>query len=376
MSILSTSPTSTRHFDMNIAAALGDINAAVIIQQLDYWLKKEGVGTVIEGRKYIYNTFVDWVNSQFKWLSVWQFRKAMALLRSLSIVKVIRYKSKEWNQTNYYSLDRDRLAEFLNQEIAESTETVEMCVSSSQGEESLTLEMRDSKLSYIETKKNTKKETAKQLSDRLSNKSNSIAAASPKTALEEKKSQTDRNPHSSGATASPSQKKQESDSNKSNLDKETKLAKVDYTVNKDYKSLISLLDSTGIPINRTIKDLLKLYPSEKVEGAIAVLKARKRDQYIPNPSGYFVAALKGDWGSENISVEGSGDRFSSEIDKKAVFRHWYDLAKQLGYCSGQEIRDGMQWICLSGAWEKWETAVNRGYSLEYLKKIMKRNSKK
>ena len=101
---------------MNIAAALGDINAAVIVQQLDYWLKKEGVGVVIDGTKFIYNTFVDWVNSQFKWLSVWQFRKAMALLRSLSIVKVIRYKSKEWNQTNYYSLDRDRLAEFLNQE--------------------------------------------------------------------------------------------------------------------------------------------------------------------------------------------------------------------------------------------------------------------
>ena len=59
MSILSTSPTATRHFDMNIAAALGDINAAVIVQQLDYWLSKEGVGVVIDGAKYIYNTFVE-----------------------------------------------------------------------------------------------------------------------------------------------------------------------------------------------------------------------------------------------------------------------------------------------------------------------------
>ena len=135
MSILSTSPTATRHFDMNIAAALEDINAAVIVQQLDYWMHKEGVGIVIKGVKYVYNTFVDWVNQQFKWLTVWKFRKAMSLLRSLSIVRVIRYKSKEWNQTNYYSLDRDRLAEFMKGKIPESTETVEMWSTSPQDRE-------------------------------------------------------------------------------------------------------------------------------------------------------------------------------------------------------------------------------------------------
>jgi len=51
----------------------------------------------------------------------------------------------------------------------------------------------------------------------------------------------------------------------------------------------------------------------------------------------------------------------------------YDLARELGYCSTQEIREGEQWICLSGAWERWESAVKRGYSLDYLKKIMKKS---
>jgi hypothetical protein len=73
-------------------------------------------------------------------------------------------------------------------------------------------------------------------------------------------------------------------------------------------------------------------------------------------------------GSKSLIENGEG-----ELDKAAVFRHWYDLARELGYCSGQQIREGEQWICLSGAWEKWEEAVSRGYSLEYLKKIMKRN---
>ena len=328
----------------------------------------------------IYNTFVDWVNSQFKWLSVWQFRKAMTLLRSLSIVKVVRYKSKEWNQTNYYSLDRDRLAEFLNQEMAETIETVEMCDSAPQDEEYQTLEVRDSKLSYIETKNTVKKETAKQKSDRLANKSKSIvimqlgcAAASPKKAFEEKKSQTGSNPHTAKLNTSPSQIKQELGDKKLNIGKETNVGKVDCIVNKNWEALIALLDSTGIPVNTTIKDLLKLYPAEKVEGAIALIKARKRDQYIPNPSGYFVAALKGDWGSQNLVATDSSDRSTEEIDKGAVFRHWYDLSRQLGYCSGQEIREGQQWVFLSGSWEKWQSAVARGYSLSYLKKIMSRN---
>lgn len=123
----------------------------------------------------------------------------------------------------------------------------------------------------------------------------------------------------------------------------------------------------------TIKDLLKLYPKNEVESAIALLRARKREQHIPNIGGYFVAALKGDWASKKVVVKSL--KSLGEIDQEAVFRHWYDLARELGYCSGTEVRDEEQWVCLSGAWESWEEALSRGYSLEYLKKIMKRNSR-
>ncbi len=94
---------------------------------------------------------------------------------------------------------------------------------------------------------------------------------------------------------------------------------------------------------------------------------RKREQQIQNPTGYFVAALKEDWTSKNLVGSELG-----VIDQGAVFRHWYDLAKGLGYCSCQEVRDGEQWVCLSGSWEKWSDAIARGYSLDYLKKVLKR----
>jgi len=370
VSILSTSPTATRNFDMNIATALGSFEAAVILQQLHYWTQKEGVGVIVDKAKYIYNTFEQWVKNQFTFLSLHRFRKAMGILRSLEIVKVIRYKSKQWNQTNYYSLNYKRLREWAE---AESIEISELCNSAPQEDEDRSPKMRDTKFSLYETKNTFKKETTRQSDCQKEQKNGNIAAASPKTAFKKGGNRKDSNPHSEELTAVPSQNKVNSSSRESNSSEEKEAIKIDVLVNSKWKELIPLLDSTGIPINKTLKDLLKLYPAEQVENAIAIVRARKREKRIPNPSGYFVSALKGDWGSKSL-VGGESDRNSStEIDKAAVFRHWYDLARELGYCSGQEVRNGEQWICLSGSWEKWENTVKRGYSLEYLKKIMRRN---
>jgi len=114
---------------MNIATALGSFEAAVILQQLHYWTQKEGVGVIVDKAKYIYNTFEQWVKNQFTFLSLHRFRKAMGILRSLEIVKVIRYKSKQWNQTNYYNLNYKRLREWAE---AESIEISELCNSAPQ----------------------------------------------------------------------------------------------------------------------------------------------------------------------------------------------------------------------------------------------------
>lgn len=111
------------------------------------------------------------------------------------------------------------------------------------------------------------------------------------------------------------------------------------------------MDSAGIPVNKTLIGLLKSYEFERVESAIALFKSRKRELHIPNPAGYFVTALKENWSEQSaISIDSKG------LDKTSVFRYWYDLAKELGYCSAQEMRDGEQWICLSGSWEKWRTS--------------------
>ncbi|MEM6613944.1 MAG: hypothetical protein AAF652_17140 [Cyanobacteria bacterium P01_C01_bin.72] len=358
MSILATSPTDARMFSAKIAAALENVNAAIIVQQLNYWMQKERVGVVVDGVKYVYNTFVEWVNQQFPWLSPWQFRKAMSQLRSLGIVKVIRYKAKQWNQTNYYTLDCDRLIEFVRQKTATTIEISELRINSSQADSNQHPEMSDCDISLYESKNtNQRKQTNRQLNNAVQTKSSSFAAAFLDTPKEEK---------TANETAYPDNKQKKSLNYKTPRERKKTSSVVDEKINLKWKLQLKDLDNVGIQVNQTLISLIKSYPPEEVENAIALVKARKRSRHVPNPAGYFTRALEENW------AEKSGKSDGSDIDTASVFRHWYDLARELGYCSGAEVRGGEQWVCLSGTWEKWSAAVERGYSLDYLKKIHKR----
>jgi hypothetical protein len=236
---------------------------------------------------------------------------------------------------------------------------VEMCASTAQDVNHQQLEVKDSQLSYIDSKSTPEEKTAEQL----------VVAPSLKV-LKEEESQKQPKHNLSGLTGSPGENKTESENAESNIGEEKNLPDIDYIVNKQWRSHLKQLDSAGVPINPTVVRMVKKYKEEEVEGAYALFKVRKREQHIPNPAGYFVQALKEEWA--NGSILGNEENLDSG-DRASIFRYWYDLARELGYCSATEIRDGQQWVCLSGSWEKWEDAVSRGYSLEYLKKVLKRN---
>ena len=108
-----------------------------------------------------------------------------------------------------------------------------------------------------------------------------------------------------------------------------------------------------------------------MERALAVFRARKRESHIANPCGYFVQALKQNWGATTVATSSDSE---DTVDTQAVFCHWYDLARELGYCSGQEVKDGVQWVNMNGSWETWEAAVRRGYSLDYLQGLLRRQN--
>ena len=83
-------------------------------------------------------------------------------------------------------------------------------------------------------------------------------------------------------------------------------------------------------------------------------------------------ALKEDWAGDRAK-QVALDNPQTPEDKAALFRYWFDLAKEMGHCSKSEIReDGDRWVCMSGTWEKFTAAWERGYTLEYLRKLMKK----
>ena len=153
---INSSKQDNRFFSAELARALNDVNAAIICQQLHYWLQKD-VGVIVDQTKWIYNSFESWVKTQFQWMSVWQFRQSMKKLRELKIVKVIRYRAKEWKQTNYYTLDYERLEEFLKSQSAESIEISDLCDSTNRDVNNSHLEMEESSKSYITKNTSIKK---------------------------------------------------------------------------------------------------------------------------------------------------------------------------------------------------------------------------
>lgn len=137
--------------------------------------------------------------------------------------------------------------------------------------------------------------------------------------------------------------------------------------NTKFQSLLGQIDDLGVKINLTIKNAVKTHKSEQIKKAIALYRQRKReDGVIKNPGGYFMQILKEGWEDQKLeSIENPDDR--------SVFNKWYEYAVELGYCSYKEIRDGEQWVCMTGAWERYIDCWERGFDLDYLRKYLKLN---
>lgn len=147
--ILKSNNNDSRFFSASIALAF-DPNTAIVIQQLHYWIEKKQ-GKVIDGVRWIYNSYKDWTAEQFKFFSTWQLRQIFGKLKKLEIIRVKRHWAKQYNQTNFYTLDYDRLIEFVKDKTGVTLEVEELCVTTKGSEECPQNEMRTTHKSYTKT---------------------------------------------------------------------------------------------------------------------------------------------------------------------------------------------------------------------------------
>lgn len=149
--ILNSNQQDSRFFSANIALALRDTDAAIFIQQLHYWIQK-GQGKLIDGVRWIHNSYKQWQEEQFKWFSTWQLRKVTGRLKNLGIIKIERHWAKTiWKQTNFYTLDYDRLAKYVKEKTGVTLEISELCVSTTRDEDCPQHEVRTAHNSYTKT---------------------------------------------------------------------------------------------------------------------------------------------------------------------------------------------------------------------------------
>ena len=89
----------------SLAKAIG-LQEAIVLQQFNYWL---GASTnVHDGRRWIYNTYEDWVR-QFPFWSAEAIRKIVKSLRDKGVILTRKQSESSWNKTNFYTIDYEQL---------------------------------------------------------------------------------------------------------------------------------------------------------------------------------------------------------------------------------------------------------------------------
>lgn len=90
----------------SLAVALGNINEAIILQQLQYWLTRSK--KTYNNKKWIYNPVRDW-QKQFPWLSKTAITNRLNSLEEKGIIITANLNKRRFDRTKWYSIDYDKL---------------------------------------------------------------------------------------------------------------------------------------------------------------------------------------------------------------------------------------------------------------------------
>ena len=99
-------PLNLRVLDTKIAATFGS-DEALFLSQLQYWISK-GYGVLHKGKRWIYNTYEQWVK-QMPWLTRDRFKRMIKRLLNSEVLMIEKLKAHEWKQTNFYTINEEAL---------------------------------------------------------------------------------------------------------------------------------------------------------------------------------------------------------------------------------------------------------------------------
>lgn len=107
-----------------LAELLGDLDEAVILQQIHYWLEKRL--NIKDGYSWVYNSMVEW-NKQFPWLAIATLKRKFKSLEDKGLLITANYNKAKFDKTKWYRIDYNALNEMKQRLYQNDTTIVSNC---------------------------------------------------------------------------------------------------------------------------------------------------------------------------------------------------------------------------------------------------------
>lgn len=277
----------------SLAAALKSVEAAIVLQQVHYWLGKKG-GKIIDGVHWIYNTYEQWLE-QFPWLTKWRLRKIFYQLRATEILKFAQHDQHEYKRRGYYTIDYEKL-KALQQSMCEldthrnaETQTIEMCNAHTSVEQEISLQ-----------------------EELLTENTHPPHPA----AVNEKMNQEKENHQEQTMTLTPQITEVEETENLQNL--------APSNLQASQEAKLELIKTAGIRLNVQLSALVQNFTLENVKNAIAyyqqtLINKERIGKTIKRPAGWLTDCLKHNWYTTKPTAQ-------TKTETETEFSNWYKKA--------------------------------------------------
>lgn len=108
--------SKTLIINTDLALVLGDLNEAIVLNQLNYWLEinKKADKNFIDDRYWVYNSYSDWKANDFPYWSEKTIQRTFTRLESKGIVISANYNKLAIDKTKWYTINTKKLQELVD----------------------------------------------------------------------------------------------------------------------------------------------------------------------------------------------------------------------------------------------------------------------
>ena len=107
--------------DMELASKIG-LNESIVAQQLNYWINTKSA-KLINGKKWVYNTYQNWQRDSFPFWSEATIRRSFTKLEEMGIVETGNFNKAGFDKTKWYTINTEKLDKLMSRRAAQNEQT-------------------------------------------------------------------------------------------------------------------------------------------------------------------------------------------------------------------------------------------------------------